>query len=450
MFVIRSLLMMLVVLVVPVGPAAANVHDVVFAINKIQLHVRPGEAAPVVGHAEEGDELEVLGFRGRWLRVRNGKQTGWVTRTEVAETKPAEPRNRSMRGGFSGKPVTDAVKVTVEIDSVRGFDDPRTKSKNVLNLVRGDVLTVIGRGHDGWILVQTDDGGVGWIPASAVSDAGNFEADPRRAPAEVAKPEAASEPASPVPAPAPAVATTEVRAARSRPTPWLTGAMLASGGAQSFKMAHSGQDDASAIASGAIAVIAARAQARVLGSIWVGVATDMEIGTAGLTYYGAAPAQPSPSMSTRELVIDGHAEVGWGRLPYLAVRGGLHYATLSVKSDRDEPMLIGERIGGPTAGIAGALPIPLGRLWLSGAVDYMPAGAQKLDRLPAGTLHATGVKGFWAHSTLAMPLPMHLVVAVSYRFGMLSADLTDGGATPKTATRTDQSHLFAAGVGLAW
>ena len=155
-------------------------------------------------------------------------------------------------------------------------------------------------------------------------------------------------------------------------------------------------------------------------------------------------------MSTRELDIDGHAELGVGRLPYIAARGGVHYATLSVKSERDEPMLIGERIGGATAGIAGALPIPLGRFWLSGAVDVMPAGAQKLARLPAGTLRATAVKGVWAHSTLAMPLPMHLMVALSYRFGLLSADLTDDGATPKTATRTDQSHLFTAGVGLAW
>jgi len=113
-------------------------------------------------------------------------------------------------------------------------------------------------------------------------------------------------------------------------------------------------------------------------------------------------------------------------------------------------MLIGERIGGATAGIAGAFPIPLGRFWLSGAVDFMPAGAQKLARLPAGTLRATAVKGVWAHSTLAMPLPMHLMVALSYRFGLLSAELTDDGATPKAATRTDQSHLFTAGVGLAW
>jgi hypothetical protein len=443
---IHSLLVWLVSLVALSGPAAANVHEVVFAVNKVQLHARPGEASAVVGHADEGEELEVVGNVGRWVRVRNGKQVGWVTRTEVAESKPADPRNRTQRSGFSGKSVADAVKVKVEIDKVRGYDDPRSKTKSVFELVRGDLVTVIGRGHEGWLLVQQDDGAIGWIPAPAVTDAGAFEGDPRRTPAEIAKARAASAPAKSDAA----VATRESKTAGSSSTPWLSGAALASAGAQSFRMAQSGQGDVSAIASGAIAVIAARAQARVLESIWVGVATDVEIGTAGLTYYGAAGEQPSTSLSTRELVIDGYAEVGWGGLPYVAVRGGVHYATLTVKSDRDEPMLIGERIGGATAGVAGALQLPLGRLCLSGAVDVMPAGAQKLARLPAGTLHATSVKGLWAHSTLAMPLPMHLMVAVSYRFGLLSADLTDDGATPKTATRTDQSHLFAAGVGLAW
>jgi uncharacterized protein YgiM (DUF1202 family) len=163
--------------------AYANDHEVVFAAGKVELHIRPGEAAPVVGHADEGDELEVLGDRGRWLRVRIGKQIGWLTRTETSPTKPAEPR-RSQKSGFSGKGVSDALKVTIAIDKVRGFDDPNTKSNNVLDLRRGDVVTVIGKGHNGWILVEQDSGEVGWIPAAVVSDAGKFTGDPRQAPAE--------------------------------------------------------------------------------------------------------------------------------------------------------------------------------------------------------------------------------------------------------------------------
>ena len=93
---------------------------------------------------------------------------------------------------------------------------------------------------------------------------------------------------------------------------------------------------------------------------------------------------------------------------------------------------------------------PPGSAIVSDLPRYAFTRTARMARLPAGTLRATAVKGVWAHSTLAMPLPMHLMVALSYRFGLLSADLTDDGATPKTATRTDQSHLFTAGVGLAW
>src|ERR1041384_1106335 len=114
-----------VLIAVPAAQAQANEHEVVFAINKTQLHTRPGEAAPIVGHAEEGEELEVLGDQGRWLKVRSGKQVGWLTRTEVSPPKPAEPRLRGERSGFSGKQVTDAVKVTIAIDKGRGLN-PRT------------------------------------------------------------------------------------------------------------------------------------------------------------------------------------------------------------------------------------------------------------------------------------------------------------------------------------
>jgi hypothetical protein len=47
-------------------------------------------------------------------------------------------------------------------------------------------------------------------------------------------------------------------------------------------------------------------------------------------------------------------------------------------------------------------------------------------------------------------LPAHLVAALTYRFGALSADLTDNAAMPRTATRTDLSHVITAGVGVAW
>lgn len=432
-------------LVALAAPARADVHEVVFAMKEAQLHKRPGEAAPVVGHADEGDELEVLGDQGRWLHVRNGKQVGWLTRTEVSATKPAEPRPHAERSGFAGTPVTDALKVTINIDRVRGYDDPRTKAKAVLDLVRGDVVAVLGRGYDGWLLVEPNDGSPGWIPEAAVKDAGKFAGDPRLAPAEVAKAQAAPEAA---PKAAPVAATTQAAPIESSPArALLNGALLATAGGQTFKMRQSGTSAGTAIATGELATIAGDAQVRVRGPVWVGVDATAQLGTADLTYYGAA--QQSPNMSTKELAIDASAELGVGRMPYIAARAGVHYATLSVESDRAEPMLIGERIAGATAGLGGAL--PLGRhLALSAAVDVMPVGAQRMSKLPPGTLYATSVRGLWASSTLAMPLPAHLVAALSYRFGAQSAQLTDNGAMPKTASRTDLSHVVTAGVGVAW
>jgi SH3-like domain-containing protein len=419
------------------APAQANVHEVVFAINdKTQLHSRPGEAAPVVGHADEGDELEVLGDQGRWIKVRNGKQVGWVTRSEIGPTKPAEPRRRPERTGFSGKRTADAVKVAIDIDRVRGFDDPQTKAKNVLDLKRGEVVTVIGRGHDGWILVEEDDGAVGWIPASAVKDGGKFAGDPRRAPAETSKVKAA-----------PVAVVSKPRPSAPRARPWLTGGLLATAGAQTFKMEQTGEGEATSLATGPLATVAGRAQMRVRGELWVGLGTMAELGTADLTF--SSGTETSQPMSTREIAIDGYAEVGFGGKRYIAARGGVHYATLSVDSERDEPMLIGERIAGATAGLAGAMPV--GRyVTLSASVDVMPFGTQRMSRLPEGALHASEVKGAWARATVAMPLPAHLIGAVSYRFGAITAQLTDDGMTPKTASRSDQSHVVTAGVGVAW
>jgi hypothetical protein len=173
-----------------------------------------------------------------------------------------------------------------------------------------------------------------------------------------------------------------------------------------------------------------------------------EFGTADMVYEGAN--ETSKPMSTQELAVNAYGELGWGGLRYIALRGGIHYATMSVESERNEPMLLGERIAGATVGLGGALPL-YRRLTFSAAFDVMPMGAQRLNRLPTGALYADSVQEMWARAALSMPLPAHLMAAVCYRFGALSAELTDGAATtPKTASRSDMSHVVTAGVGMTW
>jgi uncharacterized protein YgiM (DUF1202 family) len=155
------------------GTAAADADTRVVASKELRLRARPGETAAVVARADRGEKLTVVDEWGRWLRVRHGKRVGWVTRTQVESTAAAAPRKRPQRGGFSGKPVADALHVTIEADEVRGFDDPRTKATCVMELSRGDAVTVIGKGHDGWMLVEAE-GVVGWIPDVATQPAAAY------------------------------------------------------------------------------------------------------------------------------------------------------------------------------------------------------------------------------------------------------------------------------------
>lgn len=444
------------------GAAAADAPAAVWTTQEVRLRARPGETAAVVARAERGEQMAVVDEWGRWLRVRHGRRVGWLTRAEVeVRAGGAEPpRPRARRGGFSGKAVEDALQVTVEADRVRGFDDPRTKATCVLDLSRGDTVTVIGRGHDGWILVEHATGVVGWIPAAAVTDGGQFAGDPRRAKGMPATSrddgdvrittergddgdDAAAARAPRATATAPAAAGRARRADRRR----IVGTVAGAAGAQTFAMRQTGAGESMAIARGPAAAVAASAHVRLAGDLWLAAGTDAELGTGDLVYYTAA--EQSAPMATRGLAVDAGASLAWGRTWQVAARAGYHYASLAVESDRAEPMLIGEQVAGLTVGVGGALPLGR-RAALAAAVDVMPAGAQRPAELPAGVLYATGMRGAWARASVAVRLPARLVGIVAYRGGVATANLTDGAATPTTATRTDQSHAVTAGLGLSW
>ncbi|HVK76106.1 MAG TPA: SH3 domain-containing protein [Kofleriaceae bacterium] len=437
-----------------------------------RLRSRPGETAPVVVRADQGEELTVMGSQGRWLRVRFGKRIGWVTRSQVEDRGRLEPRKRAGRSGFSGKKREDALRVKVAIDRVRGFDDPRTKANCTLDLEQGDIATVIGRGHEGWILVQPESGGVGWIPEAAVTDAGAFKGDPRRTPAERAR---AGEAAVAMAPPAAAddadgadeddvrieVASVDevddgAAAAAARPATGrsltsrrVRGGMVAGAGFQAFAMRQINSDtgEALATASGPAAAISAGGQYRIMGDLWIGAAADAELGSASLVYYTAN--ETSPTMATQGVAVDARAEVAWGPRWQLAARAGYHFGTLAVESDRAEPMLIGEQVGGLTVGVGGAMPIGR-RLAVAAAVDVMPAGVQRPAELPAGIMYATGMQAAWARASVNLQLPRRMVGAIAYRGGVAKFELTNGAATPTTASRTDQSHTLTAGLGLAF
>jgi hypothetical protein len=217
-------------------------------------------------------------------------------------------------------------------------------------------------------------------------------------------------------------------------------------------MRQSGAGAALATASGPASMVSAQAMVRVTGKLWVGGDTDAAMSTASLLYAADAGERSDP-MSTRGMAVDAHATVGWGSRYQVLARAGYHNASLAIESESGESMLVGEKLGGPTVGVGGAMPI--GRFRLALGLDVMPAGALRPSELPEGVMYATSVHAAWANATLSMQLPIvipatRIVLALAYRGGLTSAALTDGAATPSTASRTDQSHTLTAGLGLRW
>jgi hypothetical protein len=433
-------------------PSVAAADESAWPTDNVRLRARPGETARVVARAEKDEELTVVATWGRWVKVRRGDRVGWLPRTQldiraVDAVDADKPRKRAKRSGFSGKPVADALEVTVAIDKVRGFDDPIEKKTMVLDLQRGDRATVIGRGHEGWILVEKA-GVVGWIPSSSVSDGGEFASKSARP-----RPKAASDDGENR-APDVIVLAGEIiesapergREDASAPAGRLAADVMATVGAQTFAMRQTGNGDALATASGPASMVSASARVRVAGKLWVGGGTDAGMGTASLIYANAA--ERSDPMATRDMAVDAHASVGWGHRYHVLARAGYHYASLEIESERAEAMLVGEKVGGATVGVGGSLPV--GRMRLALGLDVMPAGAIRPSELAAGTMYATSVKAAWAYSTLSYPLPARLAFALAYRGGLTAADLTDGAPAPSTASRTDQSHTLTAGLGLRW
>jgi hypothetical protein len=440
-------------------PGSARAEETAWPTDNVRLRARPGETARVVARAEKDEELAIVATWGRWVKVRRGERVGWVPRThlDIRDVDVAQkPRKRARRSGFSGKPHADALEVTIAIEKVRGFDDPVAKTSMVLDLKRGDRATVIGRGHEGWILVERA-GVVGWIPSSAVEDgAGDFAGDPRRTVAErtAATLDGASDGddgddgedrAADVIVLAGDVIESPERAAG--PIPRVSASVVAGVGAQSFAMRQTGAGEALATATGPSSLVSASARVRVTRQLWVGGDTDAGMGTASLVYADAA-ARSDP-MATRDMAVDARACVGWGHAWQVQARAGYHYASLQIESERGEAMLVGEKLGGATVGLGGAMPVGT-KLRLALGIDVMPAGALRPTELVEGSMYATSVRAAWAHSTLSYSLPARILFALAYRGGMTSADLTDGAAAPSTASRTDQSHTLTAGLGLRW
>lgn len=149
-----------------------------------KLRAQPGEAAKVLKSLNAGDVVKVLGKKGRWLRVRIGKRTGWVTQTTVeplrgnaaldsdgawsGQTKKRQSKEK--KAGQQASAESGAKRyVTIKGASMPTRREPNKQSREVFVLGRGDIATVEGRSDNKkWLLVQNEDGQFGWVRRNKV------------------------------------------------------------------------------------------------------------------------------------------------------------------------------------------------------------------------------------------------------------------------------------------
>lgn len=122
-------------------PAAQAREMVSVARDEINMRSGPGTGHEVIWQLSRGYPLQVLGRKGRWLRVRDFENDeGWVYRS------------------LTGKRQHYVVKS--KIVNIRSA--PGTRSRIVGKAEYGEVLRTLENRKD-WVKVRRDGGPVGWV-----------------------------------------------------------------------------------------------------------------------------------------------------------------------------------------------------------------------------------------------------------------------------------------------
>jgi uncharacterized protein YgiM (DUF1202 family) len=139
---LSAFLLALLLLVSSIVPMAAHAREMVSAARKeINMRTGPGPRHEIAWAVSRGYPLEVLGRKGRWLRVRDFENDrGWVLRSRTGRM--------------------PHYIVTARVANLRG--KPGTGARVVGKARYGDVLRTLERRGD-WVKVRHERGTTGWV-----------------------------------------------------------------------------------------------------------------------------------------------------------------------------------------------------------------------------------------------------------------------------------------------
>ncbi|MBA3391880.1 MAG: SH3 domain-containing protein [Deltaproteobacteria bacterium] len=419
---------------------------------EVTVRKRPGERQGAAGTLPAGTEVVVEAEQGRWLRVRAGRISGYVTRTTLSAPKdaavaaaprdvrapavdeaagseaqistvPARDRDvsrptswRTARDRETSTVTASALLATVTVPSATLRARPEAAAEQVASIVKGQrVVVTDARTHRGWIAVRDSSGHTGWI---ALHELGN----------DLAMIQSAGGADAPAIHPTTKVTQTRRAATDSHRRAWSLQLAVGAGyRALATEIETTGEQQQVAGSAG-VARLEVDATASPLRAISIGVDAQVDLGRSGGTDVQA----------TRGLAAGVRIGIRPRDLAELSVRGGLRRETTELTGTG-----VTEQLAGTTVGVR--LDVSPQRSRLSARVE--------LDTLVEGTWQQGDVaipsapRAMWAGMTIGVRIVGGVSVHAAFEHGRVSTAWSEMTMTePVGARRVDASQLFQVGL----
>jgi SH3-like domain-containing protein len=429
------------------------------------LRKKPGERQAVVAKLPSGTIVVIEKEEGRWLRVRVGNRVGYVTRTTVADMKPAvatgpapdtlpisslpsptpEPavrangpsntwsadRIKATKSGTSGLFVGTSAKTSTL------YAEPKLGAAKVAEVERGKQLAVIDGSNPTWIKVRDDEGREAWIARADVDSgtAGVAITGSLERTGTSARPD------------------TFVRAVAGRFVMRADAAI----GYRSLGMDFTSNGSAG-LANYLVSADAMAAKldvdvlTRLSAATRIGFDGRVELSTSspgpGIDYIG--PSRTAGKIPFSTFGADAGLRVGMRakRVFDLFVRGGFHYDAFISKDVENAGRLPREQLVGGTLGARAEIVPPSSRVSVSVRFDTLVLGSRsQTPGLEDGASNTAGA--VWAGATIRVLVRRHLSLLSAYDFGRASTHWTgmsvrEPGTTD--ARRVDSSQIVQVGL----
>lgn len=416
----------------------------------VTVRKRPGERQAAAGKLAVGTEVVVESEHGRWLRVRAGRISGYVTRTTVSGPRATTPAAQDLRAVSAAEPTessapgieaedarptswrtarerettkatTSALFATVTAQSAALRSEPNVTAHEVASIAKGHRVAVVdARTTSGWIHVHDGEGHAGWI---AQRELGND-------PAMTASAVAGDATVRPL-----AVASATRMARTDEPRRSWSLLLAAGAGYRALASEIESSDAARRVGgSASVARFELDAAAYPMRSVSIGVDAQLDVGRSTMRLDNAGVGAIH---GTRGLAAG--VRVGIRReLAQLALRAGTRRETVEVLEGTGAP----EQLAGTTVGVRLDIAPPRSRFSARLEIDSLLAGTWQ-----HGDAMQSPARAMWAGMTVGVRIMGGVSLHAAFELGRASTAWSEMTMTePPGARRIDASQLLQVGL----